>query len=340
MHCQQGDTVPHRIIFPEKGVVELQSFVLPDLEPGEVRVKTEYSLMSVGTETIILHQRYAPDTHFANMFSFPQLKTGVQAIGSIEECGKDVKDFQPGNIVYMRAAHGSHQQLDAKLVSPVPDYADHKEACWCGLAKTAFRAAWAAQTSVEDDVLVIGAGPVGQMLTRWIADAAPQTLVVADFSSIRLEFASRGGATSTLQGEITANLDAIKTVNGGAGPSITIDTTGNAAAFQPALAATAKFGKVILLGDCGYPDRQRLTSDMMSKGLTLQATHDSHDRDGWDQRRVDALFFERVQDGRYPLSGLITHEFAPERCAEAYLLAESHRHETMGILYDWTAKEY
>ncbi len=66
--------MPKRIIFPEKGQVALQDFELPDIGPDEVKVRPLYSLMSIGTESIIFNQRYEPDTHFARMFSFPQLQ--------------------------------------------------------------------------------------------------------------------------------------------------------------------------------------------------------------------------------------------------------------------------
>ena len=72
--------MPKRIIFPQKGQVVLEDFSLPPMGAGDIRVRTLYSLMSIGTENIILQQKYAPDTHFAKMFSFPQLKTGVQAV--------------------------------------------------------------------------------------------------------------------------------------------------------------------------------------------------------------------------------------------------------------------
>ena len=332
--------MPQRIVFPAKGEVELQGFELPELGQQDVRVRTHYSLMSIGTETIILHQRYDPDTHFAKIFSFPQLKTGVQALGTVEACGENVEEFSPGDLVYMRAAHGSHQQLPAAALSLVPEDVDHKKACWAGLAKTAFRAAWAAQPGLGSDVLIIGAGPVGQMATRWIAAAGARSITVVDLAVARLEHAKRGGATSALEGDVAEQRETIAAIDDRSGPSIVIDTTGNPAAFKHALDATARFGKVILLGDTGYPDRQHLTSDMMSKGLTVQATHDSHDRDGWDQRRVDAHFFSLVQSGRFNLDGLITHEFTPVDCAKAYDLAETDRGNAMGILYDWTGTDY
>ena len=332
--------MPKRIIFPEQDRVSFEDFELPDLKPGQVRVRTCYSLMSIGTETTILGRKYDPDTHFARMFSFPQLKTGVQAVGQVEEAAQDVVDFRTGDIIYMREAHGSHQVLPASACSPVPPGMDLKSACWCGLAKTAFRAAWAGRFEPGQHVLIVGAGPVGQMAIRWASAAGVQTIAVVDLSGYRLEHALRGGATMTFENNIADCMEEIRALDEGNGPSIVVDVTGNPAVFQSVLAAAAKYARVILLGDTGYPSRQCLSSDVMTKGLTIQATHDSHDRDGWTQRRVDRLFFDLVKRDKFNLSGLITHEFSPRDCSEAYALAGEHRHETMGILYDWTNSDW
>lgn len=332
--------MPKRIIFPEKDRVSFEDFELPEPGPGQVRVRTWYSLMSIGTETIILGRKYDPDTHFARMFSFPQLKTGVQALGQVEQAAADVADFRTGDIVYMREAHGSHQVLPASACSPVPSGTDLKSACWCGLAKTAFRAAWAGRFELGKHILIIGAGPVGQMAVRWASTAGVQTIAVADLSGYRLEHAVRGGATLTFENNIADCMDGIRAIDNGNGPSLVVDVTGNPAVFRPALAAAAKYARVLLLGDTGYPSSQCLSSDVMTKGLTIQATHDSHDRDGWTQRRIDRLFFDLVKQDKFNLSGLITHEFSPQDCREAYALANEQRHETMGILYDWTQSDW
>jgi 2-desacetyl-2-hydroxyethyl bacteriochlorophyllide A dehydrogenase len=327
--------MPKRIVFPAKGQVALQDFELPVAGRHDLKIRTLYSLMSIGTETIILHQKYAPDSHFARMFSFPQLKTGVQAIGEVERVGAEVKDFTVGDTVFMRMAHGSHQVLSADRCSAVPDGVDLKSACWCGLAKTAFRAAWAGRFELGGHVLIIGAGPVGQMAIRWAKTAGLGSIVVVDLSAFRLDHALRGGATKTLCGDVAQHLATIGEMNEGRGPALVVDTTGNPAVFQSALSVAAMFGKVVLLGDTGFPGKQCLTSDVMTKGLTIQATHDSQDRDGWTQRRIDSLFFTSVQEGRFDLAGLITHEFSPEQCAAAYTLAEQQREQAMGILFDW-----
>lgn len=328
--------MPKRIVFPKKGRVELQEFDLPDVGPADIQVRTLYSLMSIGTETTILHQEYAPGTHYDRIFSFPQLKTGVQAIAQVESIGAEVKDFQIGDRIYMRMAHGSHQVMPEALCSPVPDGIDLKSGCWCGLAKTAYRAAWAGRFESGGSVLIIGAGPVGQMTIRWASAMGVSELVVADLSAMRLDHARCGGATGVLHGSIDEFEHDISSMDNGEGPPLVVDTTGSPAVFALALAAAGHFGKVLILGDSGFPGKQCLTSDVMTKGLTIQATHDSHDVDGWTQRRIDALFFDLVGQGKFDLTKLITHEFSPTECADAYALASEHREQAVGILYDWT----
>jgi 2-desacetyl-2-hydroxyethyl bacteriochlorophyllide A dehydrogenase len=327
--------MPRRIIFPARGQVALQDYDLPDPGPGEIRVRTHYSLMSIGTESIILNQRYDPDTHFARMFSFPQLQTGVQAVAEVQQLGDGVSEFGIGDCIYMRKAHRSHQVLAAEDCSPVPPGIDLKSACWAGLAKTAFRAAWAGKFESGRHVLIIGAGPVGQMAIRWAVTEGAGSIAVVDLSPLRLGHAKTGGATHLFDCDIAECIDDIQALNGGAGPSVVVDVTGNPTVLKYALAAAAQFGKVILLGDTGYPSRQCLSSDVMMKGLTIQATHDSHDRDGWTQRRIDHLFFGLVKSGRFDLTGLITHEFLPGDCQQAYALASEQKEQVMGILFNW-----
>lgn len=325
-----------RIVFPEPGRVRLDPLDVRAPAAGEVLVAARCSLMSIGTETTILHARYDAGTHFAARFSFPQLKTGVQTVADVLAVGDEVAEFAVGDRVYLRMAHVSHWTLPAAACSPVPADVDLRSAAWCGLAKTAFRAAFAAPFTLGGQVLIVGAGPVGQMALRWARAAGVAQRVVVDLSTRRLAHAAAGGATRTFEGTIDSHLAALRAEAGRDGFEVVVDTTGNPAAFHGALAVAGTYGKVVLLGDTGYPSRQSLTSDVMTRGLTIVATHDHQDRGGWTQRRIDALFFQLVREGAFPLDGLITHEYAPERCVEAYALATERRHEALGILFDWT----
>jgi 2-desacetyl-2-hydroxyethyl bacteriochlorophyllide A dehydrogenase len=324
-----------RIVFTAPGEVELQPLELRAPGPGEIRVRSLYSLMSIGTELTILHGRYDPGTHFAARFGFPQLKTGVQTVAEVEQVGESVEEFAVGDRIFMRMAHTSHWTLDAAACSPVPREIDPKAACWCGLAKTAFRAAHAAPFELGGAVLIVGAGPVGQMAIRWARAAGMARIDVADLAELRLGLARRGGATHPHRGSL-AELRETQALGGDDGFGLIVDTTGNPAVFVDALGAAARFGRIVLLGDTGYPSRQHLTSDVMTKGLTILATHDHQDRGGWTQRRIDALFFALVRDGRFDLDGLITHEFRPDECGDAYSLVTQRREDVVGALFDWT----
>ena len=326
----------HRIIFPQKGQVRFEAFDPRPPGDGEVLVRTRYSLMSIGTETTILHAKYDPGTHFAARFSFPQLKTGVQAIADVQAVGTGVTEFQVGDPVFMRMAHTSHWTLAAAQCSPVPPDVNLKSACWCGLAKTAFRAAQAAPFALGGNLLIVGAGPVGQMAVRWAKSAGVATIAVVDLAPLRLRLAAGGGATVCIEGSVGERQDALRAASGGEGFDVVVDTTGNPAVFSQALGVAGMFGKLVLLGDTGYPSRQSLTSDVMTKGLTIVATHDHHDRGGWTQRRIDALFFRLVQNGSFALDGLITHEFPPQAFEDAYSLVSDRRDEAIGVLFDWT----
>jgi threonine dehydrogenase-like Zn-dependent dehydrogenase len=328
--------VNRRIVFPAKGQVQLEPFESRAPGATEIRVRTLYSLMSIGTETTILHAKYDPGTHFAARFSFPQLKTGVQAVALVEESGAGVTEFETGDHIFMRMAHTSHWTLDAAQCSRVPDRIDLKSACWCGLAKTAFRTAHASPFALGGTVLIVGAGPVGQMAVRWARCAGLARIVIVDLSELRLRLAQRGGATECHRGGLGDLQGVLLDSSQGEGFELVVDTTGNSAVFAAALSVAAPFGKVVLLGDTGYPSQQRLSSDMMTKGLTVVATHDHHDRGGWTQRRIDELFFKLVRDGAFPLDGLITHEFVPEDCSAAYALVSNRRDEAVGVLFDWT----
>ncbi len=322
-----------RIIFPEKGVVALEEFEPPALGPEDIRVKTLASLISIGTETTILQKKYDEGSHFAEMFSFPQMQTGNQSVGVVERVGDDVQDIIPGDRVFLRKAHASHWTLPASSSAPIPARIDTSSAIWCGLAKIAFRAAQAAPFQLGGEVLIIGAGPVGQMAARWALVAGMRRVVISDLSEQRLLLVSSRCIPHA--GSVIDRRDDLLALADGAGFQCVVDTTGNPAVFQTALSLAAEFGKVVLLGDTGFPAQQCLTSDLMMRGVSVVATHEQLDRDGWTQGAIDSLFFQLVADGVFEVQGLITHQFAPEQYEEAYDLIRREVGGAVGVSFNW-----
>ena len=212
------------------------------------------------------------------------------------------------------------------------------EAVWFALAKIAFHGAAAASYRLGDRVLVIGAGPIGQMSLRWARAAGALKVLVADPVKEREAIALTGGAAAYISSPAGEAREQILQADDGCLPNVVIDSTGHPAVFVAALDLASAGGRVILLGDTGRPARQTLTGDVMIKGLSIVGAHDCHHIPDWDPRAITELFFSLVRDGRFSLTGLNTHTFAPDQCVEAYTCANRDRSKTMGILFDWKAR--
>ncbi len=323
-----------RIIFPEKSCVALENYAVEAPDSDDVLIRTLCSLISIGTETTVLHQRYDPDTHFAKQFAFPRTQTGNHALGVVEAVGADVESVKPGQRVFFRKAHGSHWVVPAGSCSAVPEDVSDDDAIWCGFAKIAFRGADAASFLLGRQTLIIGAGPVGQLAARWALSAGMRRVVLCDISANRLSLSPE--PVVTVAGSVIEDHTKIVELSDGDGFESVIDSTGNPNVIEAALALAAPGGRVVLLGDTGFPARQRLTSDMMSKSLSVIAAHESHDRGGLSSADIDGLFFELAARGMMSLGGLITQRFSPGDFEEAYDLASDSRDEAVGILFDWS----
>ena len=323
-----------RLVFTGKQEVHLEECELAAPKDGEVLVRTEFSLMSTGTENIVFNRLFEAGTHWDKWVRYP-FYPGYSAVGIVEAVGEGV-DFKTGDRVAMRGRHQSHLLAKEGDFQPIPCGIPLNSAPWFALAKIAFIGALAADYRLGDSVLIIGAGPIGQMSTRWARASGAASIIVVDAMPERLALAQTGGATAVISSPIAEAREAILAANNGQLPRIVIDSTGNAQVFSQALALADKFGKVVLLGDSGTPASQKLTSDVIMRGITVIGAHDGHTTQKWTEATISSLFFALVSSGRFSLEGLNTHSFKPEECVNAYETANRERAKTMGIVFDWT----
>jgi threonine dehydrogenase-like Zn-dependent dehydrogenase len=243
-----------------------------------------------------------------------------------------------GERVAVRAGHASHHVVPAGRCHPVPPRLSDEDAAWFALAKIAFAGALRSGAGLGSRLLIVGAGPVGQMATRWVAAAGALDIAVADLSPDRLSLAHDGGATATVAGPFGEDQDRVREAMRGRLPETVIDCTGNPAVLAAALRLAADGGRVVLLGDTGTPARQHLTGDVLSRGLTVIGAHESitHGDPRWDEdREIYRLFFRLAATPRFRLAGLVGHRYRPEDCLEAYRGAAAVGPRTIGIAFDW-----
>ena len=326
-----------RLVFTGQQQVTLQSFEPPPPQPGEVSVRTHLSLMSTGTENIVFNRLFAPDTHWDRWVKYP-FYPGYTSVGEVLAVGPQVGGFKVGDRVAYRAGHSSHAVVKETNCFPIPDGLPWHHAAWFALAKIALNGILSADVGLGDRVLVVGAGPIGQMALRWVNAAGAERILLVEPAKERLALALAGGATSVIAEPIASAREAVLAANDGELPNVVIDSTGNVAVFAAALGLVATQGTVVVLGDTGAPAEQKLSSDVITRALRIVGTHDGQLLPGWTNARIMQLFFRLALSRRFSLEGVDTHYFRPEDCANAYATANRERATTMGILFDWTGE--
>lgn len=322
-----------RIVFTGKQQVSVEEFTPANPQAKEVRIRSLCSLMSTGTENIVFNRLFDPGTHWDEWVKYP-FRPGYALIGEVEELGPDVRGLSIGDRVAVRHSHASACTLPAANCFPVPADIPPEQAAWFALAKIAAMGARVAKHTLGQSVAVIGCGPVGQMALRWAVAAGADPVIAVDTITGRLEMARRGGATHTIARPMDEAVGEIRDITGG-GAEVVVECTGHAAVFSGALGAAAKFGTVVLLGDTGRPSEQRLTKDVVTRGVRIVGAHDVHEGAEWNSARIVRLLFGLVRRGRFSLEGLNTHTFSGAQAADAYRTANEKRGETMGIVFKW-----
>ena len=325
-------TQGRRLVFTGKQQVELQEFSLPEFGEGQVLVRIEDSLMSIGTENIVFNRLFDPGTHWDQWVKYPFFP-GYCAVGTVLASRGNV--LQEGDRVTVRCSHQSHAVSEEAKCCRIPENVPFEHAHWFALAKIAFHGALAAEYRLGDSVLVIGAGPIGQMSVRWAHAAGAATILVGDFATERLAMARAGGATAVVAQPIGEARDEILAATGGVLPRVVIDSTGHSGVFASALGLADRLGRVVVLGDTGSPAGQQLTSDVITRGLTVIGAHDCLETPQWNSATIVRYFLDLAASGRFALDGLNTHFFAPADCAHAYETANRERAKTMGIVFEW-----
>jgi threonine dehydrogenase-like Zn-dependent dehydrogenase len=142
------------------GVGEIRMATVADPGPGDVLVRTRYSGISRGTETLVFTGG-VPVSQYAAMRApfqegdFPgPVKYGYLNVGVVEEGPPQLR----GRTVFCLYPHQTAYVVPAGAVVEVPDGVPPARAVLAGTVETAVNALWDAAPLVGDRVTVVGAG--------------------------------------------------------------------------------------------------------------------------------------------------------------------------------------
>jgi threonine dehydrogenase-like Zn-dependent dehydrogenase len=163
-----GNDVDHAFWLRTPGEGEIRPVEVPEPGDGDVLVRTLYSAVSRGTESLVFRGG-VPESQYALMRApfqegeFPApVKYGYLNVGVVEQGPPELT----GRTVFCLYPHQTRYVVPASAVTPVPETVPPQRAVLAGTVETAVNALWDAAPLVGDRIAVVGAGMVGCCVAR------------------------------------------------------------------------------------------------------------------------------------------------------------------------------
>lgn len=283
------------------GQGEILEQELPDPGPGEVRVRTLFSGISRGTESLVFRGHVPPNQYQVMRAPFQQgdfpgpVKYGYASVGRIEQGPAALRDQS----VFCLFPHQDCYVVPASAVMLLPDDVPPGRAILTANAETAINVLWDAGVGPGDRVCVIGGGVVGCLVT-WLAARIPGTTVtLVDLQPGRAALAETFGASFARPEQAPEDQDVV------------IHTSASEAGLATALGCAGTEACVIEASWYGSTQpRAPLGEAFHARRLSLRSSQVGQlppaRRPRWDHQRRLALALRLLNDPR--LDALISGE--------------------------------
>ncbi|MEY8251801.1 MAG: bi-domain-containing oxidoreductase [Colwellia sp.] len=351
------------------GETQLVDVPCPQNQTGQLLISTTKSLVSVGTERMLIDfgksswiqkARSQPDkvkmvlekvktdglmpTIDAVRSKLDQpLPLGYCNVGIVQDNGNS--NFKLGDRVVSNGNHAEIVRVPKNLCALVPDDVDDESASFTVLAAIAMQGVRIANPTIGETVVVTGLGLIG-LITVQLLKANGCRVLGIDFDSSKCEMAREFGAETV---DLSKGEDPISKANafsrckGVDAVIITASTKSNEPVSQGATMCR-KRGRIVLVGVVGL---ELSRADFFEKEITFQVScsygpgrYDSeYEENGHDYpvgfvRWTEQRNFEAVLDlmsaGAINMKPLISHRFAIEDAIDAYKCLDDK--SSLGIL--------
>lgn len=301
----------------KNGATDVADVPCPATRRGQLLIRTTNTLVSVGTERMLVEfgkanwidkARQQPDRvrmvldkiktdglvptveAVANKLDQP-LPLGYCNVGVALEVGAGVTGFDAGDRVVSNGKHAEAVSVPVNLCAKVPDGVTDEQAAFTVLGAIALQGIRLVQPTLGEAVVVTGLGLIG-LVTVQLLRANGCRVLGLDYDPARLALARRFGAETV---DLAAGQDPVAAAarfSRGRGVDavlITASTTSNEPVHQAALMCR-KRGRVVLVGVTGL---ELSRADFFEKELTFQVSC------SYGPGRYDPNYEERGAD--YPI---------------------------------------
>lgn len=324
-----------------------------DLRTGEALVRSQYSLISAGTEGSFFTNLMAetPPVYRGGRASPPATiypaRTGYGHLGEVLVAGPDSAGVKPGDRVLTFSRHASVVRANVgRFALPVPSDADGRRAVFTRMAGVAITALRASSFSAGDQVVVIGLGLVGNLAAQLFQLAGGDVLGL-DPATHRQDLARVCGVASVAGASGDEARTLVQDWTGGKGARVVVEAVGRSDLLAQAVELASRHGEVISLGS----PRASYTADLtpmlarvhllgikligaLEWTFPLQDVERAHHSILGNYRTL----LRWILEGKLVVDPLRTHVLRPDQCQVAYSGLAHHKDEYLGVVFDWTGE--
>ena len=250
--------------------------------------------------------------------SYPRFP-GHEVSGIVEQVGSRVDSFKPGDpvgawvtsrgfaeYVAVKAEYcfpAGNVPLDLALAEPL--------AC-------AVNAVELAKLSLADDIVLIGAGFMGNLVQKLVQLQGPRHVIVADTRPDALERAKQMGASHVVDVRSESLASVVREMTGGQGADVSFEATGAQAPLTLLGDITRMSGKVVIVGY--HQGGMRQIPLAYWNWMAFQIVN-AHFREIPTIMRGMRIGMRLLTSGRLTLDGLVTHRFQLGEINQAFRAA-------------------
>jgi predicted dehydrogenase/threonine dehydrogenase-like Zn-dependent dehydrogenase len=280
----------------KNGFTLLEDVPSPEVMPGKVLIRTVCSLVSLGTERMLVEfgkagfiekARQQPDKvkqvldkmkaegilptleAVFNKLNQP-LPLGYCNVGIVEELGEDVTSFNVGDRVASNGNHAEFVCVPENLCVRIPDNVSSDDATFTVIGSIGLEGIRLCNPTFGETIVVVGLGLIG-LVTAQLLRANGCRVIGYDFDQQKVEIAKSSGVIAFNPAGGTDPVSYVKSITNGIGADGVIITASNKSddIIHQVAQMSRQRGRVVLVGVIGLNLRR---DDFYKKELTFQVS--------------------------------------------------------------------
>ncbi len=220
--------------------------------------------------------------------------------------GWTARDYYPGGMA-------DYCPVWSEMAYVIPDAISYDEATFLDGLGVAVRAVARSQVRPMENVVVLGAGPIGLLILQVAQAYGARQVLCTEVSEASMEIAWACGADGVLDARQGGLVEAVREATQGHGADVVLDTVGHEETLRDGLRMLARGGRLVALAI--KPEEVRFDAALLSGERTITTTANSPYPDF--QHAIDLM-----AAGKINVTPMITHGFPLSQALEAFSTAE------------------